>query len=155
MAEKATPARRSISENSIIIDLPMPAYLPTDYIPELSLRLQLYRRIGGLSKIEDVESMRSELRDRFGELPSAVEGLLFQIDVKILALAANATHVLHRDENRDQLAREITPAVELTVDPAQEGEGWRDRLIELLGYLAQNPRSGGACRPTAYAAVMT
>lgn len=75
----------------------MPAYLPTDYIPELSLRLQLYRRIGGLSKVEDVEFMRGELRDRFGELPAAVEGLLFQIEVKTLAQAANATHVLNRD----------------------------------------------------------
>ena len=32
----------------LIIDLPLPAYLPTDWIPEMALRLQLYRRIGNL-----------------------------------------------------------------------------------------------------------
>jgi transcription-repair coupling factor (superfamily II helicase) len=157
---KTTPTAPIISENSIIIDLPMPAYLPTDYIPELSLRLQMYRRIGGLSKVEDVESMRGELRDRFGELPAAVEGLLFQIEVKTLAQAANATHVLNRDAkieirlpylvevNREQLARELgddtavtRTAVELILDPAQEGTAWRDRLIEVLSYLAQHVRA--------------
>ncbi len=154
-AKSLTPI---ISENSIIIDLPMPAYLPTDYIPELALRLQLYRRIGGLAEVAEVESMRNELRDRFGELPFAVEGLLFQIEVKILAQAANATHVLHRDDkieirlpylvevNREQLAFSLgedtavtRTAVELTLDPAHEG--WRQRLIDILNYLAHHVRA--------------
>ncbi|MBE2270433.1 MAG: transcription-repair coupling factor [Anaerolinea sp.] len=146
-----------LTENSIIIDLPMPAYLPTDYIPELALRLQIYRRIGGLADALDVEAMRNELRDRFGQLPAAVEGLLFQIHVKIMAQAANATHVLYRDDkietrlpylvevNRDRLAIELgddvtvtRTAVELALDPANDD--WRYRLIEVLTYLAENVR---------------
>ena len=77
----------------IIIDLPLPAYLPTDWIPEMALRLQLYRRIGSIQNLEEVDAIRRELIDRFGALPSAVEGLLYQIRVKVLALAVRASHI--------------------------------------------------------------
>jgi transcription-repair coupling factor (superfamily II helicase) len=152
----AKPTAPVISENSLIIDLPMPAYLPTDYIPELALRLQMYRRIGGLSQGTDVEAMRAELRDRFGERPEAVEGLLFQIEVKILAQAANATHVLHRDDkieirlpylveiNRERLAGALGADVTVTrtaVEISADQAGWRARLLEVLGFLAQNVRT--------------
>ena len=79
---KGTSAKKddltpTISESSVLIDLPLPAYLPTDWIPEISLRLQIYRRIGGLNTVEEVNAMRDELRDRFGILPAAVDGLLY------------------------------------------------------------------------------
>ena len=45
----------------LIIDLPLPAYLPTDWIPELALRLQLYRRIGNIQNLEEVDAMQQEL----------------------------------------------------------------------------------------------
>ena len=81
------------SRERIVIDLPLPAYIPTDWIPEMALRLQLYRRIGNIQSIEDVEAMRKELIDRFGQLPVAVEGLMYQIEVKALAQTIHATHV--------------------------------------------------------------
>ena len=81
------------ARDRIIIDLPLPAYLPTDWIPEMALRLQIYRRIGNIQKLDEVDAMRNELIDRFGALPAAVEGLLYQIKVKVLALALRATHV--------------------------------------------------------------
>ncbi|NDJ61442.1 MAG: transcription-repair coupling factor, partial [Chloroflexi bacterium] len=154
------PSPSAISESSIVIDLPLAAYLPTDWIPEMSLRLQIYRRIGGLAMQADVDAMRDELRDRFGALPAAVEGMLYQIEVKIAAQAAGATAILERDgridiklpylvEVRRQalealLNRQIDPpdvtvtrtAVELRAAP----EIWRTRLIDVLTYLAENMR---------------
>ncbi len=145
----------NISERNILLDLPTPAYLPTDWIPEIALRLQVYRRIGGLSTLADVDVMRAELIDRFGALPMAVEGLLFQIRVKLRAVSANATAVLHREErleirlpylveiNRERLARLLgddvrvtRTAVELRMD--QAGQGWQERLEGVLLALAEN-----------------
>src|SRR5690606_12999079 len=85
-------------QSNITIDLPVPAYLPNDWIPEMALQLQIYRRIGSLASAEDVDMMRDELRDRFGPLPPAVEGLLYQIDVKLLAQAAGATAIIHLND---------------------------------------------------------
>src|SRR5690606_14613906 len=37
------------AQSNVTIDLPLPAYLPNDWIPEMALRLQIYRRIGSLA----------------------------------------------------------------------------------------------------------
>ncbi len=144
----------TISESSVLIDLPLPAYLPTDYIPEIGLRLQLYRRIGGLNTVDAVNGMRDELRDRFGALPTAVEGLLYQMHVKLLAQDANASAILHRDEvaevrlpylvelDRPRLERNIGSGVRVTRTAVElpMTDGWQDRLLQVLVYLATNVR---------------
>jgi transcription-repair coupling factor (superfamily II helicase) len=63
------------------------------YISETSLRIQLYRRLAEIDSFEAIDAMRAELADRFGPLPRAVEGLLYQIRVKLLAQRANATAI--------------------------------------------------------------
>ncbi len=78
---------------TITIDLPIPAYIPTSFISEPALRIQLYRRLAEITEPAQFDDMHTELQDRFGQLPPAVEGLLFQLRVKLLAQAANATAV--------------------------------------------------------------
>jgi transcription-repair coupling factor (superfamily II helicase) len=68
------------------INLPLPVYLPVDYVSDESLRLQLYRRLAGLVSEEEVAAMAQELEDRFGELPEPVANLLYQLRLKVLAL---------------------------------------------------------------------
>lgn len=150
--EPAPPA----AMGNITIDLPLPAYLPTDWMPEMSLRLQIYRRIGSLASLEDVDIMRDELRDRFGALPPAVEGLLYGIDVKLLAQRANANAVIHLNDviniklpylvevNREKLqtdlgedARVSRTAVMLPMD---DDGAWQLRLLDVLRYLAEGVR---------------
>ena len=50
--------------------------IPEDYVCDLSVRLSLYRRIGGLSVSDDVTLMATELEDRFGVIPDSVTNLL-------------------------------------------------------------------------------
>ncbi len=78
---------------TITIDLPLPAYIPTDFIPDMALRVQLYRRLADLRDEETIDEMSIELADRFGPLPEAAEGLLYQLKVKLRADAASATAV--------------------------------------------------------------
>jgi transcription-repair coupling factor (superfamily II helicase) len=138
----------------IVIDLPRPAYLPDDWIPEMALRLQVYRRIAGLTRQEDVEAMRSELRDRFGQLPIAVDGLLYQIEVKLLAQRANATHVMARKENiqiklpylgeinrpalEQHLGEDVSVSRTAVMFQLDTEDGlWQIRLLDILTELAQ------------------
>lgn len=153
---KGDVKRENISaaaQENIPIDLPLPAYLPTAWIPEMELRLQIYRRMAGLTNGEDVAIMREELRDRFGTVPQAVENLLYQIDIKLLAQAAGATAVTVQDGrvlvklpylpeiNRDMLQRKLgegivvsRTAVEL---PLTERETWQLQLLDVLQKLAK------------------
>ncbi|MCB0025094.1 MAG: hypothetical protein KDD91_18810, partial [Caldilinea sp.] len=104
------------------LDLPIDARIPVAYIEEEDLRLQLYRRIAGITHPEAIDEMRRELIDRFGKdaetggVPEEIENLFFQIRIKILATRAGIDRigrdmdnlVLHSDmlENMDRRAME-------------------------------------------------
>lgn len=77
----------------VTIDMPLPAYIPTDFIEDMALRIQLYRRLASIHTLDELSAMQAELNDRFGTLPLAIAGLLFQIEVKLLAQAAGATAI--------------------------------------------------------------
>ncbi len=143
----------------IIIDLPLPAYLPTDWIPEMALRLQLYRRIGNIQNLDEVAAMQQELIDRFGPLPAAVEGLLYQIKVKVMAQAIRATHVrLPRQHlliklpylatiKRELLAFTLGADVDVTRTEVQvpaAADGWQERLLQILERLNERVSLLGA-----------
>ncbi|MEI6250417.1 MAG: transcription-repair coupling factor [Actinomycetes bacterium] len=56
------------------IDLPVNAHIPHSYIDSQKLRLDIYRRLADASEVSAGE-LRSELRDRYGEIPEMVERL--------------------------------------------------------------------------------
>src|SRR5262249_47042632 len=62
-----------------------PAYLPLNYIREAQQRISLYRKLAQATDKSALEQIRSELRDRFGQLPPAVELLLQVTELKIIA----------------------------------------------------------------------
>ncbi|MFZ2052753.1 MAG: transcription-repair coupling factor [Candidatus Aminicenantales bacterium] len=59
--------------------------IPEDYIPQINLRLNLYKRVSSVESPEEVEKIRGEVRDRFGPLPGSVENLLRYGAIKHLA----------------------------------------------------------------------
>ena len=63
------------------------------YIADPRQRIEVYRRLAELESTVGIDDMERELTDRFGTLPPAVKGLLFQLRVKLLASAAHATAV--------------------------------------------------------------
>ena len=75
------------------IDLPVKARIPESYVGDLDVRLELYQRISKLVSREEVESMRNELIDRFGQLPPQVVNLLYIIDMKAMAIAAGVKSI--------------------------------------------------------------
>jgi len=58
------------------VDLQLPALLPEDYIPDVHLRLQLYKRLAGASVAARLDDLQVELIDRFGPLPPPARTLL-------------------------------------------------------------------------------
>ena len=76
------------------VELPINAHLSTDYVPGERLRLDLYRRLADVKSNEDVESIRAELVDRFGELPGEAQALLGVASLRARAKAAKLTEVV-------------------------------------------------------------
>jgi len=63
--------------------------IPESYVPDLQLRLGLYRRLGDLEEAVDIDAFGAELIDRFGALPEEVEHLLKIVYIKALCRRAN------------------------------------------------------------------
>ncbi len=91
-----------VSEEKIIekrlppptIDLPLPAYIPEDYIEDLNTRLGLYQKLVKLDKMEQIEALAQEFSDRFGALPREVDNLLYAVRIKVLATRAGIESIL-------------------------------------------------------------
>ncbi|MCR9296245.1 MAG: transcription-repair coupling factor, partial [bacterium] len=65
------------------VDLPVQAFLPEKYVPELRDRIDIYRRLSRVADVRELDDMRDELKDRFGNLPKPVKVLLQIAELKI------------------------------------------------------------------------
>ncbi|WP_368183528.1 transcription-repair coupling factor [Aestuariibius sp. HNIBRBA575] len=64
------------------INLGVPVLIPDKYVPDLDVRLGLYRRLSGLHTKVELEGFAAELIDRFGKLPREVNTLLLIVRIK-------------------------------------------------------------------------
>ncbi len=67
------------------VNLHVPALLPEDYVPDVHLRLVLYKRIAGAVDDDALRELKVELIDRFGLLPVATRHLFDATELKRLA----------------------------------------------------------------------
>ena len=81
----ATPIRQGLSPQ---ISVDAPIMIPEDYVPDLDLRMGLYRRLNELDDARGVEGFAAELIDRFGKLPPATQNLLKLIEIKMNCVSA-------------------------------------------------------------------
>ncbi len=135
------------------VDLPFQAYIPEDYVVDLLTRLGLYQKFSKLEKVEDIEPLAREFRDRFGAPPPEIDNLLYAIKIKILATKAAIQSIFSRHgeivispfegmrferEKLDRLSRDglKTGAFEIRLNPRRLKEDWQKVLEEVVRELA-------------------
>ncbi len=70
------------------INLGVPVLIPEDYVPDLDVRLGLYRRLSSLTTKVELEGFAAELIDRFGKLPREVNTLMLVVRIKAMCKRA-------------------------------------------------------------------
>ena len=70
------------------INLGVPVLIPEPYVPDLDVRLGLYRRLSGLTTKVELEGFAAELIDRFGPLPKEVNTLMLVVRIKAMCKKA-------------------------------------------------------------------
>jgi len=75
------------------INLGVPVLIPEDYVPDLDVRLGLYRRLSGLQTKVELEGFAAELIDRFGALPKEVNTLMLVVRIKAMCKRAGISHL--------------------------------------------------------------
>ena len=98
------------------------SYLPDSYIQEPRLRIDAYRRLAGISTIEEAAEYEEELVDRFGALPNEVLSLLQETRIRCLAEQAEFDLVETEDS-------------ELKLRFAKRGKGGEQSYLRNLGRL--------------------
>lgn len=99
MLEEAVASMRAGGEEldderwSPSITVGTPVLIPEPYVPDLQLRMGLYRQLADLKEAREIDAFGAELIDRFGPLPDEVELLLKLVFVKALCLKANVEKV--------------------------------------------------------------
>ena len=131
------------------IELPIEAHLPSDYITSERLRLQMYKQIAEIRNREDIEAVRAELVDRYGEPPSPVEDLLSVAHLRNLAREHGIEEIVSQGRNvrfspvnlpesRQMRLLRLYPgaavkhATELILVPKPDGDAlvWATTLVE-------------------------
>jgi transcription-repair coupling factor (superfamily II helicase) len=75
------------------ITIGTPVLIPEEYVADLSVRLNLYRRLADLEDEREIDSFGAEMADRFGPLPEEVKHLLSTVVLKSLCRRANVAKV--------------------------------------------------------------
>jgi transcription-repair coupling factor (superfamily II helicase) len=156
--EAAPPLPRV--ETPPLIELPLEAYLPDEYVPDEDLRLRLYQRLAQLNSEEDLDDVRKELEDRFGILPTPAEDLLYVLRVRLLASWAGVQAIGREDHNlvlklrphAQESAKEIAAHFgrrawvgrgQMWLALKEEPIDWRTMLVTLLLRLGNPDHSAG------------
>jgi len=99
MLEEAVAALRGGQEGEVEdqwsprINLGTSVLIPEDYVPDLQVRLGLYRRLSGVETHDTIEAFAAELIDRFGPLPEEVRHLLDVVEIKGLCRQAGIEQI--------------------------------------------------------------
>ena len=73
---------------SPVITIDAPVLLPDDYIPDLPVRMGLYRRLNDLESRAEIDEFAAEMIDRFGPIPKPTANLLLLMEIKLNATRA-------------------------------------------------------------------
>ena len=99
---------RTFPAPEVVLD--QAAHLSDAYVPDEAVKLELYRRLARAATPSEIETVRQELRDRFGPLPEDAQRLLLVSELRVLGARLGLETVLVKgDEARLTFARDANP----------------------------------------------
>ena len=94
------------------VSLDIPSFLPDDYVPTAEQKLDVYRRMTRLTESEEIETVRKEVRDRFGPLPEPAEAFFAAATLRVVGGRMGVEGILVRgNEARITFREDAVPSV--------------------------------------------
>ncbi|WP_228244025.1 transcription-repair coupling factor [Porphyrobacter sp. GA68] len=161
--EAGLEARRESVSPQITVDAPI--MIPDDYVPDLTVRMALYRRLNDAADPAEIDALAAEMIDRFGPLPEATANLVKLLEIKAQAIVANIAKIdvgaagtlvtFHKDEFADPAGllayverlkgtAKLRPDMKLVINRA-----WNDPQSRLNGLLQLTKGLSGIVRKAA------
>ncbi|MCM3667102.1 transcription-repair coupling factor [Mesobacillus subterraneus] len=86
--EERKPEKDQVRRPSIEIDLELDAYIPDTYISDGHQKIEMYKRFRGIDTLKDIEELKEEITDRYGDYPEEVNTLFKVAELKVYAITA-------------------------------------------------------------------
>jgi transcription-repair coupling factor (superfamily II helicase) len=132
MLEKAVAELKGLKieeEFEPSISLRVNAFIPEEYVDDITLRLSLYRRIASSKTGETLEALEFEIRNRFGNLPEEVKNLLDIMRLKIMAKELLITRI---QDTQGRIRIHFSPDTKIEPKDIFELRKKRDGKIKFL-----------------------
>ncbi|WP_438435229.1 transcription-repair coupling factor [Gorillibacterium sp. sgz500922] len=98
-AEMDGGAQVPLQDFTTQLDLQIDAYLPSDYIYDSMQKIEIYKKVAGITTLEEAGDLQEELVDRFGDLPEAVDNLLAVARVKVYGSLFKIESIVQKGED--------------------------------------------------------
>ena len=74
-----------------------PAFVPSNYLSDTTLRIKAYRQLAEIATREHLERLQRDWRDRFGKFPRSIDNLFLLTEIKLVAAEAGISRVEVRE----------------------------------------------------------
>jgi transcription-repair coupling factor (superfamily II helicase) len=98
IAERRGMAASLEDRREAVIDVKISAFIPNDYIPQVSQKIAVYQQLAKARSQEEVAEIAAGVRDRFGPLPLPLEHLVELTKLRAIALQKHVTRVVVDDK---------------------------------------------------------
>lgn len=116
-AIQTTKGETVTSEIEPEINVRIPALIPSDYMPDIRLRLSYYKALAQVGSVDDIDRIENELRDQFGKPPVAVLNLM---GLMLIRKLCKDLAVLDLSGSKTGVTLMFTPATPLPTDKVIE-----------------------------------
>jgi len=98
VGERKGAERSREDAREAVIDVKLDAFIPDDYIPQVSQKIAIYQQLAAARSIADVEEAVASVRDRFGAPPPQFDALVEITRLRVMALRAGVTRVVINEQ---------------------------------------------------------
>jgi len=112
-------------DTPVIVEIPVPACLPENYINDSRQKVSLYKKIAAVRTLEDLELVRDELVDRFGPPPSEGNNLLFIMEIRVRCRSLEIPSLRIKDGKLHLLVPFLSPLSMKEKQQLWQMTGWK------------------------------
>jgi transcription-repair coupling factor (superfamily II helicase) len=99
IAERKGSLAEREAKREAVIDVKLDAFVPNDYIPQVSQKIAVYQQLAAARSLAQVDEVVASVRDRFGPLPEPLSNLVAVTELRVIAIRKGVTRVVI-DEQR-------------------------------------------------------
>jgi transcription-repair coupling factor (superfamily II helicase) len=98
IAERKGVAHEREDAREAVIDVKLDAYVPDDYVPQVSQKIAIYQQLAAARTLPQVDEAVASVRDRFGPPPPEFDALVEITRLRVMALEAGVTRVVINEQ---------------------------------------------------------